>query len=626
MMWLMDECENGFSVDLFLHCSLVPAVFIVLLLSFVQSRSKAQPFEERFPYLRGRFGIVVPLDFIGSLSNRWSFGFAFGAIAPSVLQLFSESYTPMKVPNWAKAFVYLLGALEVGVAYFPFFACLSTPHRALGGVLGVLYTLMWLTARLYDTASCPSGKILGRYEKLIIQWPFFLCLGFLLGRFVYIIVKAVRIHLHLQDEENEEDLQFHQFRYVKTLLKRPPEPSEPKSWFRRKVYDWDPYFKFPNRMIGTSIISLIGLYTMTLLDYSLSDYTFDKLDALKDSLAEIASSCNHTDNMFTSLVPGLDEFSYVARMSWLATTIFATLTSVTYTFHVLVCYRKHIKRLWRGEKNFLPVKFHKPSPAVSVAAITRYSGWQIAFTLWGFVIVHFIQFLFALIFAYGVVLPIQKGKFLRWLSSVSIILLTIFIVVAIVIVQIVLVQIFFLQSKLSPDDKQKPLALNNRKAFHCFNYFFFFYNVIMGLSNCILRLLVSCILGTWLVSRIDRTIMQRGYESMDPGYNTWIGMIFADHYHSNPVMLSFCHLLLGKTLDRRPAEPSYDTFSNTTGCSVGVRVRVRWLLLYTLLRNPKLILLRKRKPQDHHDNQDPLLIARTITSQAQQANGLVSNC
>ncbi|KAA0722505.1 Stimulated by retinoic acid gene 6 protein-like [Triplophysa tibetana] len=618
----MDECENGFSVDLFLHCSLVPAAFIVLLLSFVQIRSKAQPFEERFPYLRGRFGIVVPLDFIGNLSNRWSFGFAFGAIAPSVLQLFSESYTPMKVPNWAKAFVYLLGALEVGVAYFPFFACLSTPHRALGGVLGLLYTLMWLTARLYDTASCPSGKILGPYEKLIILWPFFLCLCFLLGRFVYIIVKAVRIHLHFQDDENEEDLQFHQFRYVKTLLKRPPEPSEPKSWFRRKVYDWDPYFKFPNRMIGTSIISLIGLYTMTLLDYSLSDFTFDKLDALKDSIAEIASSCNHTDNMFTSLVPGLDEFCYVARMSWLATTIFATLTSVTYTFHVLVCYRKHIKRLWRGEKSFLPVKFHKPSPAVSVAAITRYSGWQIAFTLWGFVIVHFIQFLFALIFAYGIVLPIRNGKFLRWLSSVSIILLTIFIVVAIVIVQIVLVQIFFLQSKLSPEDKQKPLALNNRKAFHCFNYFFFFYNVIMGLSNCILRLLVSCILGTWLVSRIDRTIMQRGYESMDPGYNTWIGMLFADHYHSNPVMLSFCHLLLGKTLDLRPAEPSYDTFSNTT---VGGRVRVRWLLLYTLLRNPKLILLRKRKPADYQDNQDPLFVARTIASQAQQANGLVSN-
>lgn len=41
------------------------------------------------------------------------------------------------------AIVYLVGAIEVGVAYLPFFACLSTPHRLLGGVLGLLYTLMW---------------------------------------------------------------------------------------------------------------------------------------------------------------------------------------------------------------------------------------------------------------------------------------------------------------------------------------------------------------------------------------------------------------------------------------------------------------------------------------------------
>lgn len=52
---------------------------------------------------------------------------------------------------------------------------------------------------------------------------------------------------------------------------------------------------------------------MTLVDYSLSDFTFDKLDALKDSIAEIASTCNQTDNMLTSLLPGLNEFSYVAR-------------------------------------------------------------------------------------------------------------------------------------------------------------------------------------------------------------------------------------------------------------------------------------------------------------------------
>ncbi len=62
-----------------------------------------------------------------------------------------------------------------------------------------------------------------------------------------------------------------------------------------------------------------------------------------------------------------------------------------------------------------------------------------------------------------------------------------------------------------------------------------------------------------------------------------------------------------------------------TGCSVGGRVRVRWLLLYTLLRNPALILLRKRKKLNQNDNQDPLLLARAITSQAQQAADLVNN-
>lgn len=40
--------------------------------------------------------------------------------------------------------------------------------------------------------------------------------------------------------------------------------------------------------------------------------------------------------------------------------------------------------------------------------------------------------------------------------------LTIGLVISLVILQIALVQIFFLQDKISPSDKEKPLALNNR--------------------------------------------------------------------------------------------------------------------------------------------------------------------
>ncbi|KAJ8371656.1 hypothetical protein AAFF_G00303320 [Aldrovandia affinis] len=351
-------------------------------------------------------------------------------------------------------------------------------------------------------------------------------------------------------------------------------------------------------MIGTSIICFMGLYAMTLVDYSLTDYVFDELDRLAEFLRREAASCNATDNMFSELVLQLKDFSQVAREIWFITTIFASLTSVSYTFHVLACYRKHLRRLWAGQKGFLPKRYHNPNPAVSVAAITRYSGWQIAYTMWGFLIIHFVQFLFGLLVAYALVLPIKRGQGLYVLAGLAEILMNIALVVGLVVLQIFLVQLFFLQEKISPTDKKKPLALNNRKAFHNFTYFFFFYNVMLGLANCMLRLICSCVLGTWLVSRIDRTVMQRGYEALDPGYATWIGMIFADHYHSNPVMITFCHLLLAERLEReKRLTVSYSRFHNTPSESVSCsRARQRWLLFYTLLRNPKLTSLRRPDP------------------------------
>lgn len=95
-----------------------------------------------------------------------------------------------------------------------------------------------------------------------------------------------------------------------------------------------------------------------------------------------------------------------------------------------------------------------------------------------------------------------------------------------------------------------------------------------------------------------------------PGYNTWIGMIFADHYHNNPAMVCFCQLLVSKTLEQHTAV-AYSTFNNTPAdCPlpeslVNIRARRRWALLYTLLRNPHLILLRKHHLPSSASSQTP---------------------
>ena len=95
----------------------------------------------------------------------------------------------------------------------------------------------------------------------------------------------------------------------------------------------------------------------------------------------------------------------------------AALTCVTYLFHILACYRKHMKRLWAGDKHFLPQKFHSPSSAASVVAIARYSGWQIAYILWGYLIIHVVQSLCGVMLMYGLVLPIIHHRGLEMLQG-----------------------------------------------------------------------------------------------------------------------------------------------------------------------------------------------------------------
>ncbi|XP_035385509.1 stimulated by retinoic acid gene 6 protein-like isoform X4 [Electrophorus electricus] len=308
--------------------------------------------------------------------------------------------------------------------------------------------------------------------------------------------------------------------------------------------------------------------------------------------------------------------SYYTANTWYVTTALAALSSVAHIGHVLVCYRKHIKRLWVGNRSFLPEKYRTPNSADSVAALAKYPGSQIAFVLWGYEIVHICLFLFGFVFVHLVVELILKDGFFYWLHSLVLLVSNFFIVMGLLMMQVLLVRFFFLQDKLSPEDQQKPLALNNRKAFHNFNYFFFFYNVILGVGSCVLRLFANSFVGLLLVSRIDRTIMPRGYELMDKGYRTWIGMIMADHYHSNPIMVCFCHLLLKLSVEKQRDSKTYSRLNSTSGSPTEGRARARWLLVYTLLRNPKLVLLRSRQKRNH-DNRGELAFAWALTSQMQ---------
>lgn len=590
-------CTSSVNKELFLHYSLIPSFLIILVLSFLQRQEHRRQKEDTTYLLGNHFGIIVPLDFVGTFSNRWSYGIAFGATASKVMFLFSEGYQPLQVPLWAQAFVLLMGGIEVGLSHFPFFACLSSEFRLVSSILGFSYSLLWFSVTVLQIAQCPHGQFVGRYESLVFHWPSLLCLAFLLGRFLHMFVKALRVHLRweLQAEEEPVLLEAHQARHVKQLLRKAQPQEGKKSWFQTRIYDWDPCFQFPSRMIGTIVLAFICLYLFIVIEFCIFMYVRDKLDIYEDDLENYITYMNQT-GILTPLIQQVQELITVAKGVWVATILPASLTCVTYLFHILACYRKHMKRLWAGDKCFLPLKFRDPSPSESVAAIARYSGWQIAYILWGYLVIHVMQGLCGMMIMYGLVLPITHHRGLEMLQRLGLGLLTIAIVVGLMILQVWIATSFFLQPKLGTADKQKPLALNNRKAFHNFNYFLFFYNVLLGLGACLSRLLISCILGTWLIARIDRTIMQSGYERADMGFSAWVGMLYVDHYHTNPVLVSFCHTLITGHNERKLQKTTkYWCLGQSAGPHISVRSRTRWLLLQTLINNPRLTILRKSK-------------------------------
>ncbi|XP_066445428.1 stimulated by retinoic acid gene 6 protein-like [Eleutherodactylus coqui] len=568
-------CLKFIRMDLFVHYSLIPAVFITITLSYLQRKAKHDRTIGKIP-LGKRFGIVVPVNFISSYSNRWSYGAACGATATTVFQLFFHEYSNyfnFTAPTWAKALVYLLSALEVGMDYYPFFACLSTNHRLVGSTLGFCYSLCWFCVQLANILQCQGFG----HDSIILVFtpvPSLACCLFLTGRFLQLfIVAALSLYRKMERKEEEEPLlPQHLTNYVRHLLQSAPEMNERNPSQRCKIYKWDTHFKFPTRMIVTAVLCLICLYNFVLVDFFMSPKAVKGLDSWILDTVNLSFS-NETRGVLLLL-----------KDCWFYSTFPSACTSIIFVLHVLSSYRKEMKRLYKGVSEIPSVG----RPAVVLAASIRYTGNQIAYLLWGYFLLHIMFFLISLIITFWFVVPIKEGKGMIVLQIFGYALLGIVIMIAVIVAQILAAQFFFLQEKISPNDKNKPLAIDNRRGFQNFSYFFMFYSVVLGFGACLVRILFNVLLGSWLLARIDHPLFPKGYEGADMGYNTWTGMLQVDLYHTHPIVLSFCHMLTqdARSIKHRTGQDVHQDCRNK-------QRRTKWHLAYTLIKNPTLILYRK---------------------------------
>ncbi|XP_064611228.1 stimulated by retinoic acid gene 6 protein-like isoform X2 [Liolophura sinensis] len=566
------ECRVLLQPSTFMHFALIPSIAIIAAFAILHRKNT------KCGRLSWRPGMVVPVDFLDGYTNRWAHAAAFGAMSNRLLALLvnRDQYWGEDVvaPYWVKrTLLLLLAMLETSLVFYPIFACLNSPYKLVGGILGACYSLTWCIVQLIYMFDCPHtdfptflSKLNLSYSKLILQWPsaaFFLVI---VGHSVYMLWICWETRVFVVKGKRRLALPHHLV-YARCLLNGKL-PKRIVNVFDEGFVDTFKYksihgFSYPSRIL---CVLFVGIS----LSYQIVINIFDGAGKLSTAVAELARPVVPEESV-SSRRFWLDALTIQTVCTWIAS-VLVLLIMIGTSFLILKNYRRNILQLFRGDRSFLPPI--NLSPTTLMATGMRWPGYQIAYLFWGWNSV---------------------GTLVEWIVSPILMSLIIF------YSQKAWARFFFLQPRPGPD-QPVPLALDNRNAFDSAYYITFFLNITIGLFACMKRLLLSLVVGLLTLGRTDQPFVKRGYERLDKGYRAYLGQLFLDYTHNHPVLRIFCDELLTLTDDLKFQSPfdQYRMASSNKG-DANRRARRRWHVAYTLVRNPDLIAGRKHNISFHAD-------------------------
>ncbi|KAI8492679.1 hypothetical protein Bbelb_297200 [Branchiostoma belcheri] len=573
------------------------AIPILLLLSFLERRGARERPCRRFP--------LVDVNLLDTGPTRWTYAVTLGASFPLCLLLFIHSFGRhfdewFTLPDdgskpWLQKLIALASALQVGLVYFPFLACLKTRYKTVGLPLGLCYSMAWFVVCVLQHMGCLNNPSFdSKYLEVSMLSAIFHLI--LVVQFARLSVRCywswIKGGRGLVDEDDFGKVaQDHDFRYVRRLLgkKTPPGTDPAMPWYRRyyrKYTRADDDVRFSAQMTITMVVSFLCLFSLAVLFIRQSVVFHQHL------LRQQHAPTYFNIDTYANIV-------YALEVCWVVSGLAALLVHVFYIFCIMVNYRKHMRALYRGDRSWMPTSF-RPSTATSILSATKYPGTQIAFILWGF----FIQTLTFLFISFSLYLLVAHPQIMVALLQYA--GPPIGVTLAALAVQVLLSAFVFSQPKIHPTDADRPLAIDNRKFYHVTSYFLFFYNVMMGLLTSLLRVLLGGFLGGMMQARIDRTVIMSGWENWDLGYKSYLGMLRVEVSHKHPVLLVFCQRLLNAakrnrqhlwaevvtSRDDAQLRPVHIDMSECDDLASRLAKR-RWLVLYTVLRNPAVVGTRK---------------------------------
>ncbi|XP_071157759.1 stimulated by retinoic acid gene 6 protein-like [Mytilus edulis] len=291
-------------------------------------------------------------------------------------------------------------------------------------------------------------------------------------------------------------------------------------------------------------------------------------------------------------------------------TSFATSTLIMAFYSILIyrSYQRDLRRMYSGDFSFLPRKVKRSDNKDFIASSLRYSGTQIAYMFWCYVILFVVILLLCYMLAFLLILPLMGKVSDQFLIGVKAIFPLVAAHYIFHLCETFLVNRYFLQNhtvqKGTSGDVQRVIAVKNRKLFSVLMYFMFFFHVIIGFLTCIRRILLGGAIGILTLARIDRSLLPRGFEQLDSGYKSYVGLIMLELYHRNPILIVFCEELRQTLMvkDKRKfisleTQGNHVCYQNSISGSELIQRRKRiqnmWFKAVTLINNPSV--------RRHHD-------------------------
>jgi len=538
------SCEQTFPYKWYYHFSLIPACFILIVLTCYRY------------YKTNKWSLVLPFKYLSERnSDRMRYVLAFGSFASVISdQLVSKKLLSVDVTlSWVfTPFLTIVLAAELGFMYYPIFSCIYTKYVSLGRGLGFCYVLFHFVQKIATVSMWTCKPTIGQVADLILpKVPELICTFILL----LLLIKDFMISLcYSNSTENKHEkhcvLDEENATYVQGIFRN--EKKQVYTSFYEK-FRWrnNPMFKYSTLLLSMSLIINVFFFQLFV--------------------------------QFSIAIQGLDSLAILS----LAITLLGFIVYSAQLLRFIVCHRANMLQMYKGGKYCEKVKHRSPDNIIM--SCLSFVGFLVGLTITGAVLY---SSLFTLIGT--ILIPLiedDKVDFgLLFKKGYA------FVVIPLVsyVLQRATTYFVFTEPGENHNNATSSTWIHHLGIYHISLYFFFFGNLLVGLFSCLFTTVLGFIINLSSLGRLDISVFNPEYYLfVDRGHKSYLSFLQIESRFKNPSMRCFCQILLEQR-DERFVHTKPILFAR-----LSTRALNRWHLAVMLIRNRSLIKHRRQNGLTH---------------------------